>query len=685
MPDAASGWTLVPSTTFLLAFIWRNKVFIFTDLFLTTIANVLPDDLLVWCFIFVFVAAKTVFVAPAVAAVALASALWPCLLGWPLVVVQGIATCWSIAAVGPARKTLSTLLILVLSPLYPILVGAALAILAVPTAIAVVAKVNTLALAPGSSRRGWTPTVQSWSLSLLCCCRGPGDAAAAPYGSVQDGFLDFFDRDFFGVPHVSPTPPRWTPCPLPATALTMGTLDILLDSLVYLPYLLSRAHGVVFARLAAFRAEQRALAATVPPPDDLRWSELLFGICFALLSGSTVGPLVVALTLLKAPVLLASAAVVGLYRVAELLGWVVSTLPADNLIICFPLAALALGIAYVAALAVLPVAILLSAAAKLVASFLWPAYVASGWLRAVGARRRSASRACVAPFVQGGKAAYQVLWAGDVITNAAIVAMCDRGALYHRVRREFEEMARGTRDALSAECRVVSCLPPVVVGIFRGGGEGWEVEAAIARAASALRTRVDVVRAAWSSLGEQMKAQAAESVGAGLLTDDYVDEAPPALVIGLPASVLLSTIERSPSGELVLSSGLAISAASRPRTKFADALWRHLDAARAALREAAPAPEERALLVASLLAGGAEEGELPPPLAAACRAFYSLPADRLRLCRRVARELTAAAVECSREPLFCTELRRLMQARGEAQAGAVPARARAPERGAELL
>ncbi len=90
--------------------------------------------------------------------------------------------------------------------------------------------------------------------------------------------------------------------------------------------------------------------------------------------------------------------------------------------------------------------------------------------------RRSASRACVAPFVQGGKAAYQVLWAGAVITNAAIVAMCDRGALYHRVRREFEEMARGTREALSAEWSVVSGPPPVVDGNFRGGGEGWEVE-----------------------------------------------------------------------------------------------------------------------------------------------------------------------------------------------------------------
>ena len=82
----------------------------------------------------------------------------------------------------------------------------------------------------------------------------------------------------------------------------------------------------------------------------------------------------------------------------------------------------------------------------------------------------------------------------------------------------------------------------------------------IARAAAELHTGVDAVRAAWRSLGEQMQAQAREAVRDGLLTNDYVDEAPPALIIGLPASVLLGTIERSPSDdELVLASGLTIS------------------------------------------------------------------------------------------------------------------------------
>ena len=366
----------------------------------------------------------------------------------------------------------------------------------------------------------------------------------------------------------------------------------------------------------------------------------------------------VALTLVKGPILLASAAVVGAYHIVEVLCNMV-----DGFCLCMPLAFLVMAIAYAATLCLVAIGICFSALAKFVASFLWPAYISSGWLRSLGARRRR-SGACLKPLVQGSKAAYQVLWAADLITNAFIYSVFDKGKLFAQVREEFTEMVRGDREALSLECRAISCLPPVIVGIFRG--DTWDVEAVLVHAAQELNVAVDVVRAAWASLGEQMQVHAHEGVKAGLLTDEYVDEAPPGLVIGLPARVLLETIERSPGeDEILLASGLTVSAQHRPRTKFGEAVWQHLSDAKGALNAALPAPKERALIVASLLAGGAEADEMPAALAAACKEFDAMPAERRVACRKVVSPLIAAALECSREPLFCCELQRLMTTRGE--------------------
>ena len=246
-----------------------------------------------WCLLGLLVAAKVVAASPVVCVVGLASVLWPCLLAWPLWVLQALATCWSVSTVGPARKTLTTLLILIFGlPLYPVVITVGLALVSIPAAIACVVKVNGFAFAgDGPQGTGAGMRVQSWLASLFCCCRGGGCVEGAPFGSVQGSVLHFFNGPRAGLPAARITHgPSWTPAPLPATLLTAGTLDAVLDAVIYLPYLASWVHLIIFMRLAAFRSEQRAAAASAPPPDDLRFSELLFGIFFAVLSGCTVGP-----------------------------------------------------------------------------------------------------------------------------------------------------------------------------------------------------------------------------------------------------------------------------------------------------------------------------------------------------------------------------------------------------------
>ena len=91
-------------------------------------------------------------------------------------------------------------------------------------------------------------------------------------------------------------------------------------------------------------------------------------------------------------------------------------------------------------------------------------------------------------------------------------------------------------------------------------------------------------------------------------------------------------------------------------------MWRHFVSAKAAYRAALPiAAGECAGMVALLLAGGTEFDEMPKGLATACSDFEAMPPERVAACRNVTTPLIAAALECSRKPLFCDELKRLMK------------------------
>jgi len=398
-----------------------------------------------------------------------------------------------------------------------------------------------------------------------------------------------------------------------------------------------------------FIEQQRELTSTA---DDITFCMLFFGFAMGLASLCTFGLLAVVLTLLKSPVVFVCCIGHAIYHtipgVIKTGGW------------C-PLAFFAWCFAFVGGLCALLICIALSALTKLVVAAVWPAYIATGWLRFFGGGGRRREEGCCTPLVQGIKAGYQVLWASDLLTNAVIMGDYE---LFQRTVNEFAEIATGRREQLSPECRKISILPPVIVGLFLGS---WDLaERAIAKQCG---LSADAVREAWTSLREQMVRVGKESLETGLLTDDYVLSVPPELVIGLPARVLLDTIERSSESELVLASGLRIHENSRPQGQLADKVWHDLQEARGALADANLGPELRIVLRGTLLAGGGDPSELTPGLAYAVQNFDKIAEPTHEKCMKVRNCLISLAVEFSRQRAFREQLEKVIQSIGDEPVG----------------
>ena len=85
----------------------------------------------------------------------------------------------------------------------------------------------------------------------------------------------------------------------------------------------------------------------------------------------------------------------------------------------------------------------------------------------------------------------------------------------------------------------------------------------------------------------------------GHLTQEYVLEVPPELIIGLPARVLLSTVDRSEPRVMRLATGLEITEARRPRGQLADKIWGQFKNAQQAYSGVSPG--DRPLLEAVLI------------------------------------------------------------------------------------
>lgn len=477
-------------------------------------------------------------------------------LSFPFFLGVSLYLVWSIAAVGPARKTLSTALIVTFGvPLYPVLTFLVLAILWIILSFA------TLCFAV-------VGPIFAFALIWVQLCEFTGDFVAK-------------------------------------------------------------------------QREEEVVA------DDMSCPMIICGFAMGLLSMCTFGVLAAILTLLKSPIVFLACIWHGIRHTIPWLfretgGW------------C-PLAFFAWCFLFVAGVLALVLAILVSVLTKVVLSAIWPAYIATGWLRFFGAGGRRRDRGCCTPLVEGAKAGYQVLWAADLLTNACIYGDPE---LLKRTVDEFAEIATGFREELSPECRRIACLPPVIVGLFRGGT--WRMaERAVAQS---LGVSTDVVREAWRSMREQMVLAGREGIATGLLTRDYVIEVPPELVIGLPARVLLDTIERSPPGELVLASGLRVTADQVPMYGFPKKVWDRLQEARAARSRLRLPNDVRRQLAGALLAGGGDPEELPPGLAQALAQFEALPAPTLDGCEEVRKHLTGIAVECTRHYEFRQQLEKVIKA-----------------------
>lgn len=498
------------------------------------------------------------------------------LLSFPLLLFVALYLVWSIASVGPARKTFSSIIIIVVSvPLYPVLAALLLGLIWMVLAFVV----------------------------LMGSVVGPLALFSFMWVQIHEKASDFIEKQ---------------------------------------------------------RSES-------PVVEDIGFADLLFGLLLGLLCMSTFGVAACLLTLLKSPLVLLGCMLHGVLQTIP---------PLFKASGCwFPLWFIGWCFVFVAGIFSVVIAIPVSALVKLALGGIWPAYIATGWLRHFTGGGRRRGRNCCDALVQSIKAGYQILWASDVLTNACIVG--DFGLL-QQVADEFAEMAKGRRDQLSPECSRISCLPPVVIGLFTGT---WEMtERAVA---STLRVSLSVVRSAWVGLRNQMASVLHDAIARGIMSEEEALEVPPWLVLGLPARVLLDTVERSPPGELRLESGLCITADSALHFgRFESAVWENLQRAVSLRTQSPPTFYERDCLSGALLAGGGDESELPEGLADSVERFESLPEPRLSHLEAIRSCLVAVAVECTRQYAFRSELQKVIQEVGEDTDALEARRAAAARQGA---
>ena len=320
-------------------------------------------------------------------------------------------------------------------------------------------------------------------------------------------------------------------------------------------------------------------------PDDISVLELIVAIAVCAASAVTIAPLVLLLTVMKAPfVYLAT-----LYRLCRWIGGCYKDLfakcyfgPNNFFVECgncggmFALSFLLVCATAAAAFAIclfIPsaaVGVVLSIVIKIGISLVWPAYVACGWLRSLGTKRThrapplvpgsvfARTRISVTTFFhklrqmlkESSKAAYQVLWAADTFTNC--VLLMDAEATPFHVGQEFLELAQGTRAQLSPPCRRVSWLPPVVIGVMldvrgRGAAAGadrrepllaedpnapfapWRLQ--IRDFAPALQIDPDLLELAWTSFFDHLLQICRREIGNDYLTTDYVEDVGPGVLI----------------------------------------------------------------------------------------------------------------------------------------------------------
>lgn len=319
---------------------------------------------------------------------------------------------------------------------------------------------------------------------------------------------------------------------------------------------------------------------------------------------------------------------------------------------------------WLSSLACLIVMLLLAIAvvslAKLIVAVIWPAYISAGWLRIVAhARRRPSARTCCEPLVQGLKAGYQVVWASSLLTNICISnrTLQAKWELVEQTVGEGLEFAKGDRAELSPEIRSLSLFPPVLVGLFHNS---WDLS--LRTLAHRLGVSPNMVQEAWRGLARQMMWFCQAAVEEGLITDEWVQEVPVGLCIGLPARAFLQAVERSPPRELVLMGGLRVSADRAAELGgFAEKVWTLFCKAQDARNQVEITPAVHRLLCARLLAGGEEPGTLPPTLADAVEQYENLSEATHAACQRVLQPLLEFGLACGEQRQFKENLKLIIE------------------------
>ena len=319
--------------------------------------------------------------------------------------------------------------------------------------------------------------------------------------------------------------------------------------------------------------------------------------------------------------------------------------------------------ALVCLIAMLVIAIVVVSLAKLIVAVIWPAYIAAGWLRIVAqARRRASARNCCAPLVQGLKAGYQVVWASSMLTNICISnrTLWAKWELLEQTVQECFEFAKGDRTELSPALQSLSLFPPVLVGLFQ---DSWDTY--LRTLAHRLKVSPNVVQEAWRGLARQMIWLCQAAMEEEFVTDEWVQEVPGGLCVGLPALAFLQAVERSRHRELVLVGGLTINAEKIAEVGgFAETLWKHFCEAQDARNAAADVlrPDVYLLLRAKLLAGGEDPRSLPGKLADAVGRYENLPEATKIACQGVLRPLMAFGLACGEQRQFKEKLQLVIEA-----------------------
>lgn len=187
-----------------------------------------------------------------------------------------------------------------------------------------------------------------------------------------------------------------------------------------------------------------------PTTDDITLSELVYVLLVTVSSCIITGTILFWLTLLKSPFLFIGVMFHGSCIAIKQIFSLSNRVEAWALLLLI----IAFAVGFFVAMPCVGLAIAVSWLLEVTIATLWPPFVAHyGWQ---GKQRHEWIR--IESLLDAVKAAYQVVWVADLLTNAAMFGKVEMAV---QVAGECREIAKGQRRALSNECQHVTLLPPI--------------------------------------------------------------------------------------------------------------------------------------------------------------------------------------------------------------------------------